>query len=129
MKEPEYWDMQIKRSVSRLFLLAVLAKRPMHGYEIAREMREACQGCCDPTDAMIYPALRELQENGLVECRPERVGGRERKVCALTEEGLDSFRLAARAWGRVIPYLAQAVEAAGVEGQEAITQGGIREGG
>ena len=112
MQDSQYWDMLIKRSVSRFFLLSALYKKPMHGYEIGKSVKEACSGCCEPTDAMIYPTLRELLEGGYVECRTETKAGRKRKICTLTEKGLDSYRVAAEAWRKVIPYLDEAAELA-----------------
>ena len=111
LNESEYWEMLINRSVSRLFLLSALHQRPMHGYEIAKFIKAT--GCCDPSDAMIYPALRELLDGGYLECRTEATGGRERKVCSLTEKGEEAYRAASQAWERVLPIISQATEQAG----------------
>jgi DNA-binding PadR family transcriptional regulator len=107
-----YWEMLINRSVQRFFLLSGLHKRPMHGYELARAIKEACAGCCQPTDAMIYPALHDLISEGQVICREKTVGGRRRKVCRLTEKGEEAYREAARAWQRMLGPLAEAVDSA-----------------
>ena len=107
-----YWEMLINRSVQRFFLLAALHVQPMHGYEIARRIKEACAGCCEPTDAMIYPTLRDLVDNGCIDCRDEIVGGRQRKVCRLTDKGEEAYRAAATAWQRVMGPLSDAVESA-----------------
>jgi PadR family transcriptional regulator PadR len=108
----DYWEMLINRSVSRFFLLAALHRSPMHGYELARAISDACGGCCSPTDAMIYPALKDLLEGGYVECREESQGARQRKVCRLTPKGEEAYRAAGQAWGRVLPYLKEAARAA-----------------
>ena len=108
----EYWEMLINRSVSRFFLLAALSQRPMHGYELSKAISEACQGCCEPSDAMIYPALHDLLEGGYVECLVEAQGARQRKVCRLTEKGQEAYRAAAAAWQSIIPALHQAVAVA-----------------
>lgn len=105
----EYWEMLINRSVSRFFLLAALNQRAMHGYELAKAISVACEGCCEPSDAMIYPALRDLLEGGYVECIVEAQGARQRKVCRLTEKGQEAYRAAAEAWQSIIPALRQAV--------------------
>ena len=112
MRDPQYWGNLIGRSLFRFFLLSALYERPMHGYEIGKSVKECCSGCCEPSDAMIYPALHELLEGGYVECWSERVGGRERKVCALTQKGKDAYRVASEAWSSVIPHLVEAAEAA-----------------
>ena len=36
----EYWENLIKKSVSRYFLLGLLAERPMHGYELGCQHRK-----------------------------------------------------------------------------------------
>ena len=105
----EYWEMLINRSVSRFFLLAALNQKAMHGYELARAISEACRGCCEPSDAMIYPALRDLVEGGYVECLVEAQGARQRKVCRLTEKGQAAYRAGAAAWQSIIPAVSQAV--------------------
>ena len=107
-----YWEMLINRSVQRFFLLAALHRRAMHGYELARAIKNACGGCCEPTDAMVYPALRDLIEGGQVECREETVSGRRRKVCRLTDAGEEAYRQAAGAWQRIMGPLHEAVETA-----------------
>jgi PadR family transcriptional regulator PadR len=107
-----YWEMLINRSVSRFFLLAALHERAMHGYELAKAISGACRGCCEPSDAMIYPALHDLLEGGYVECLVEAQGARQRKVCRLTEKGEEAYRAAAAAWQRVMPALEQAAVAA-----------------
>lgn len=112
-EEPGYWEMLIRRSVSRFLFLACLAKGPQHGYEIGKTMRALYGGCCDPSEAMIYPTLRQLQEGGYVDCHAEHVGGREQKVCQLTERGYEAFRAAAASWGQVLPYLQTAIDEAG----------------
>jgi DNA-binding PadR family transcriptional regulator len=110
--QKDYWEMLINRSVSRFFLLAALHRGPMHGYELARAISAACGGCCSPTDAMIYPALKDLLEGDYVECREESQGARHRKVCSLTAKGEDAYRAAGQAWGRILPYLNEAAQAA-----------------
>ena len=107
-----YWEMLINRSVSRFFLLAALHQKAMHGYELAKAIGESCRGCCEPSDAMIYPALHDLLKGGYVECLVEAQGARERKVCRLTEKGEEAYRAAAGAWQRIIPALQQATVAA-----------------
>ena len=107
-----YWGMLINRGVQRFFLLSALHRRPMHGYELARSIKEACGGCCEPTDAMIYPAIHDLLEGGYVVCNDETVTGRHRKVCRLTEKGEEAYRTAAGAWQRVLGPLVEAVQTA-----------------
>ena len=114
MTDEEYWDGLSARAVARFFLLSSLNEGPKHGYELKKSIAECCDGCCDPTDAMIYPTLKELVAGGYVACEPQSVGGRTRKVCELTPMGMDALAAAARAWGRLLPALARTVDAAPV---------------
>ena len=112
MDTPAYWDQLINRSVSRFFLLAALAREPMHGYQAAKAVEEATDACCTPSAAMIYPALRDLVEGGYITCDVEHTGARERKVCELTPKGREAYRTAASSWRRIMPFLDKATDAA-----------------
>ncbi len=112
LHEGAYWDMLIRRSLTRFYLLAALGSRPMHGYELARAVGELCQGCCDPSDAVVYPLLKELEQGGYCTCEIASQGARQRKVCELTETGQEALRAAAKAWAAVLPSLQHTVQAA-----------------
>ena len=60
--------------------------------ELARAVTVACDGCCEPSDAMIYPTIRELTQGGYITCRPELQGARRRNVCELTDRGRAAYR-------------------------------------
>jgi len=72
-------------SPSQLIMLIKLADRPMYGYELLKALREDYQGVWDPQTGAVYPALRRLQEHGLLS-----VENREGKDnYALTQEGVN----------------------------------------
>ena len=106
-----YWRMLASRGTGRFLVLAALHERPRHGYELARAVTQACDGCCEPSDAMIYPTLRELTEGGYIVCRVEANGRRRRNVCELTDRGREAYRAAAEVWDAVLPALQDAVSA------------------
>ena len=112
MQDEAYWENLVKRSLCRFFLLAELAKGPAHGYRINQAIKNACQGCCEPTEAMVYSTMKELVDGGYVECREEYNGGRRRRVCWLTPTGEESFRAAARVWEKMLPMVQQRMEQA-----------------
>jgi DNA-binding PadR family transcriptional regulator len=109
LHDPAYWNMLVRRSLTRFYLLAALAEKPRHGYELAKAVTDLCQGCCDPSDAVVYPLLKELAEGGYCACIIESQGGRRRKVCELTERGREALRAAAGAWQAVLPSLQEAI--------------------
>ena len=106
-----YWRVLASRGVGRFLVLAALHQRPRHGYELARAVTQACDGCCEPTDAMIYPTIRDLTQGGYIVCRTEAQGQRERKVCELTDRGRQAYRAAAEVWQAMLPGLRQSIEA------------------
>ncbi|MDP6102769.1 MAG: PadR family transcriptional regulator [Dehalococcoidia bacterium] len=109
MHEEIYWENLVKRSLCRFFLLAELARGPVHGYRINQAIQEACQGCCEPTEAMVYSTLKEMMEGGYVECQDETYGGRQRRMCSLTPAGLEAFQAAGRVWQKMLPEVQRTV--------------------
>ena len=67
----------------RAAVLALLAERPMHGYQIIREIGERSGGAWKPSAGSVYPTLQLLADEGLITA--EEAGGR--KTFALTEAG------------------------------------------
>ncbi len=112
MQDEAYWENLVKRSLCRFLLLSELAKGPVHGYGLNRAIQEACQGCCQPTEVMVYSTMKELMEGGYLECRLESQGGRRRRVCWLTPSGEQAFQAAARVWEKMLPKVHQSVEQA-----------------
>jgi len=96
-----YWNGTIKMSLSKFFILRVLHERPMHGYEIAQEVKQTTSGCCSPAEGTIYPVLKQYQEGGYVTCHTEVVSGRERRIYTLTSKGRRAFEVAVEAWMEV----------------------------
>ena len=111
MTDQNYWSQLASRGLGRFLVLAALHERPRHGYELARAVTAGCDGCCEPSDAMIYPTIRELTEGGYITCRTEAQGQRQRKVCELTDRGREAYRTAANVWNAVLPGLRTAIEA------------------
>ena len=112
MQTEAYWENLVKRSLCRFLLLAQLAKGPVHGYGINQAIKEACQGCCEPTEAMVYSTMKELQDRNHVDCRMEEHQGRQRRVCWLTPTGQEAFRAAARVWQQMLPTVEDCIELA-----------------
>lgn len=67
----------------RLALLALLAERPRHGYDLMRELEERSGGAYRASAGTIYPTLQQLEDEGLVSS--ERENGK--RVYRLTEAG------------------------------------------
>lgn len=67
----------------RLYLLALLEQRPMHGYEVITALSDRFGGTYRPSAGTIYPRLAQLEEDGLV----RRTDADRRSTYALTDAG------------------------------------------
>ncbi len=67
----------------RAAVLALLAEKPMHGYQIINEIGERSGGTWKPSPGSVYPTLQLLADEGLISA--EESNGR--KTYSLTEEG------------------------------------------
>ncbi|MBM7503728.1 PadR family transcriptional regulator [Agromyces aurantiacus] len=67
----------------RAAVLALLAEKPMHGYQIISEISERSGGAWKPSAGSVYPTLQLLADEGLVSA--EESNGR--KTYSLTEMG------------------------------------------
>ncbi|NLU81248.1 PadR family transcriptional regulator [Rhodococcus sp. HNM0569] len=72
-----------RRGDVRAAILVLLAESPMHGYELIQQITERSDGVWRPSPGSIYPALSQLEDEGLVVI--EKVAGR--KTARLTEAG------------------------------------------
>jgi PadR family transcriptional regulator PadR len=89
-----------------LWLLLVLAERPMYGYEIKRELEKRFAGYWKPKTGTIYPALEKLEETKLVTSKVEfRDGATERKHYALTEKGQSELAQSMAYWTKMTEIL------------------------
>ncbi len=75
---------KLSSSDLQLVILALLAEKPAHGYELIRRLEEKSGGFYNPSPGMIYPALTYLDEIGHAVVEPEGT----RKLYRITDEGL-----------------------------------------
>ena len=74
---------RVGRGEVRTAVLALLAEKPRHGYEIIREIEERSGGTWKPSAGSVYPTLQLLADEGLISA--EESNGR--KIYSLTEAG------------------------------------------
>jgi DNA-binding PadR family transcriptional regulator len=110
----------------RAAVLALLAEKPMHGYQIIHEIEERSGGVWKPSPGSVYPTLQLLADEGLISA--EEAGGR--KTYSLTEEGT---KQAAATADQSAPWVAQnsehsgrrsALPKAGIDLAQAVSQVG-----
>jgi PadR family transcriptional regulator PadR len=92
---PETIEIQLKKGALELCVLALLAQHDSYAYEIASRLADAI-GMGEGT---IYPLMRRLQADGLVETYlVESSSGPPRKYYRLSDAGKKSFESQKDAW-------------------------------
>lgn len=74
-----------RRGDVRGAILALLAEQPRNGYQIMQELEQRSRGLWRPSPGSVYPALQQLQDEGLI--RDEAEGGG--RTFHLTDAGRD----------------------------------------
>ena len=67
----------------QLLILALLAEKPAHGYEIIKALGERSGGFYSPSPGMVYPALTYLEEIGHASVEPDGT----KKLYRITDAG------------------------------------------
>jgi len=71
-----------------LAILGLLKQRPMHGYQLSRELGDSLGGFWRVSYGSLYPTLRRLERDRLVAPVPgEATSGRRKTVFAITDQG------------------------------------------
>ena len=72
-----------RRGDVRAAILALLAEEPRNGYQLIQEIAERTQDMWRPSPGAVYPALSQLEDEGLV--RAQELDGK--RTFTLTDEG------------------------------------------
>lgn len=91
--------MNLKGSLP-LLILHVLSKGTNHGYQIAKAIKQQSQGTLDFKEGTLYPALHNLEAQGMIEAFEQEEHGRLRRYYRLTEQGSLMLDSEMQAWSR-----------------------------
>jgi DNA-binding PadR family transcriptional regulator len=83
---------------SRPLILSLLSKNESYGYEIIKNIQNLSNSEIIWKDGMLYPVLKKLCENGLVESEWKIVDCRKRKYYKITILGLESLEAEKSQW-------------------------------
>ncbi|ARP50914.1 MULTISPECIES: PadR family transcriptional regulator [Caproicibacterium] len=78
-------DIQRKKGVLDVCVLAVLKRGPSYGYRIVSDV----SACIQISESTLYPILRRLESNGCVSTYRKAYNGRTRKYYQIEQPGLD----------------------------------------
>jgi transcriptional regulator len=96
-----------------VLVLKTLSWGPAHGYAISRWIRQSSSDDLKIEEGALYPALRRLEERGLIASQWQRLEetGREARVYTLTSDGRLALRSEVAAWQRYVNAFARVLEA------------------
>jgi PadR family transcriptional regulator len=90
---------QLLKGTLPLLILSTLRDTELHGYEIAKRIRERSGGVLTPSEGALYPTLHRLEADGqLVATWREGEAGPRRRYYRLTKAGLTALEAAEGAW-------------------------------
>lgn len=75
-----------------LAVLGLLKERPMHGYQLSRELGDSLGGLWRVSYGSLYPTLKRLERDGAIESEAgDERGARRKKVYRITPKGEQIF--------------------------------------
>ena len=85
-----------------LLILTTVAVEPMHGWAIARRVRQMSNEVLQVGQSALYPALHKLEQQGWIEAEWKvSENNRRAKYYALTRAGRKALEKEARQWERL----------------------------
>ena len=95
-----------------VLILRTLGWKAMHGYALSRWIREQSGEAFKIEEGALYPALRRLEERGLITGTWLLTDtGREAKFYELTAEGRRAMRAEVRDWTRYVEAMSRVLQA------------------
>ncbi len=88
------WLKETQKGYIRIATLTLLSKKPYHGYEIMKEIRERTRGFWKPTSGGMYPILKDLQESGYIQGEWDDKTRRRKRIYKITQSGMTVLRRA-----------------------------------
>ena len=117
---PETIEIQLKKGVLTLCVLALLNRRDSYAYEIASTLSDAI----DMGEGTIYPLMRRMQSDGQVETYlVESSSGPSRKYYRLTDAGRRALEAQRSEWRGFVRAVEILLDDAGQPAAQSAEQG------
>lgn len=91
-------DVQLKRGLLDICVLAAIKDEESYGYQIVKDMKPYV----DISESTLYPILRRLETAELLTVRSAEHNGRLRKYYRITDAGLSRIRAFKEEWREVM---------------------------
>jgi PadR family transcriptional regulator PadR len=103
-------DSDYLNGIPELLLLRLLARQPMHGYELVQGIRLLTGGVLSFGEGCVYPVLHRLEAEGLIRGTREQVSGRTRVVYRLLLAGRKRLAAATSRWEQITAAVSAAMK-------------------
>lgn len=91
-------DIQLKRGLLEVCVLAAIRKEDSYGYQIIKDMKPYVE----LSESTLYPILRRLEGVRLLEVRTAEHNGRLRKYYHITPLGLERLQTFREEWKEIL---------------------------
>jgi PadR family transcriptional regulator PadR len=95
--------------VPELLILRLVARSPMHGYDLVQAIRASTSDELTFGEGCIYPLLHKLEAAGHLTSRRQKIDGRNRVVYRTTARGQRRLAEAHSEWRRIVAAVNQAM--------------------
>lgn len=93
------FDRELLKGNTATIVLAILDEGPLHGYQIAKEMRRRSADALELGQGVLYPILHRMEDRGLIVGEWEQsTGTPSRKRYVITDAGRGELRARRREW-------------------------------
>jgi len=111
MKHIAGLDRELKKGSAELLILALVAHRARHGYEIGKLIEVRSEGRIKFKVASLYPLLYRLEDRGWIQGKwIERAGQRRRRFYRLTPAGRTVLGTHRSTWDGFVSAIKRIVE-------------------
>ena len=91
-------DIQLKRGLLDVCVLAAIKDKDSYGYQIIKDVRPYME----ISESTLYPILRRLESAGMLTVREEAYNGRLRKYYRITKEGMQKIEDFKSEWQEIL---------------------------
>jgi PadR family transcriptional regulator PadR len=91
-------DIQLKRGLLDICVLAAIKNQDSYGYQIIKDMKPFVE----ISESTLYPILRRLEAAELLSVRSAEHNGRLRKYYRITEKGLERIKEFREEWKQIL---------------------------
>ena len=102
---------ELKKGSAELLILSLLARRALHGYELAKLIEARSAGAVRFKAASLYPLLYRLEARGWILGRwVEKAGQRRRRHYRVTAEGQKVLEQQRQTWAAFVAGVSRILE-------------------